>query len=368
MIFSTKRSLSLNNYFITLWDQHILPSSSVRFLGVLLDPTLTGKAHMSAVTDKGKRILQVVRALRGTWWGAHPHLLLNIYKSMLRAAIEYAVQIFGMNSNTRSRALQVTQNHALSLCFGYRISTPLNVIYAETVELSLPFRFRLLASRYFLKISSVQGHITVEKLHQLCDVARVASRMDYLHNNFPAATVFLHIWSFYHCFVECSYTRPDFRSSFRSTTIAIDYDSLSFPPEDPSSQLPIPSAQSFFERDFQHLISDSTIFYTDGSKVDHSTHVGAAVFSPQLQAELMYKLPSYTSIFSAEAYAIYNAILTSIVMNLQKATIVTDSIADSTLVASRSQVCCDSQSEALISKCKLEIGCRNELAIGLQLM
>ncbi|KYN02853.1 hypothetical protein ALC62_06320 [Cyphomyrmex costatus] len=40
----------------------------------------------------------------------------------------------------------------------------------------------------------------------------------------------------------------------------------------------------------------------------------------------MYRLPSYTSIFSAEAYAIYIAVSISIDNNLQKATIVSDSL------------------------------------------
>ncbi|KYN02596.1 hypothetical protein ALC62_06579 [Cyphomyrmex costatus] len=40
----------------------------------------------------------------------------------------------------------------------------------------------------------------------------------------------------------------------------------------------------------------------------------------------MYRLPSYTSIFSAEAYAIYIAVTISIDKNLQKATIVSDSL------------------------------------------
>ncbi|KYN02389.1 Gag-Pol polyprotein [Cyphomyrmex costatus] len=68
------------------------------------------------------------------------------------------------------------------------------------------------------------------------------------------------------------------------------------------------------------------MFFTDGSKVDHSTYVGAAIYSPQLQLELMIKLSSYTSVFSAEAYAIYTAITISIDMNLPSATIVTDSM------------------------------------------
>jgi len=42
--------------------------------------------------------------------------------------------------------------------------------------------------------------------------------------------------------------------------------------------------------------------------------------------------------------------------------------AGSTLVVSWLQVCCNSQYKVLISKCKLQIGCYNKLAISLQLM
>ncbi|KYN06195.1 hypothetical protein ALC62_02857 [Cyphomyrmex costatus] len=100
------------NLSIAFQGQYIYPSNVIRFLGVLLDPKLSGKAHMTAVIDKGKRILQIIRALRGTWWGAHPHLLLDVYRSMLCASIEYAAQIFGMVQNSCSRALQIIQNHA----------------------------------------------------------------------------------------------------------------------------------------------------------------------------------------------------------------------------------------------------------------
>ena len=50
----------------------------------------------------------------------------------------------------------------------------------------------------------------------------------------------------------------------------------------------------------------------------------AAVYSLQLQTELMYKLSSYISIFSAEAFAIYNAILDTLDLHLTFTTIVTD--------------------------------------------
>jgi len=49
-----------------------------------------------------------------------------------------------------------------------------------------------------------------------------------------------------------------------------------------------------------------------------------------------------------------------------KLTVSSNRKAGSTLVASRSQVYYDSQYEALISKCKLQIGCRNKLATNVE--
>ncbi|XP_018406602.1 PREDICTED: uncharacterized protein LOC108782745 [Cyphomyrmex costatus] len=85
-------------------------------------------------------------------------------------------------------------------------------------------------------------------------------------------------------------------------------------------------AQAQFDHEFRQLTEDSTLFYTDGSKVDHNLCVDASVFSPQLHAELMHKLSPYTSILSTEAYAIYTAITIAIDLKLSDATIITDSL------------------------------------------
>lgn len=189
MVFSLKRPLNPPNYHISIQNHRIPASSSVRFLGVLLDPRLSGRLHMTSIIQKGKRIMQVISALRGTWWGAYPHVLLIIYRAMLRA-IEYSAHIFGLMNNDLSRAFQIIQNQALRLCYGYRIFTPLNVIYAETVELTLSSRFRLLTSKYFMKISSVRDHPAVVKLHELYDLALNTNRINYLRAHFPAVLIF----------------------------------------------------------------------------------------------------------------------------------------------------------------------------------
>ncbi|XP_018360462.1 PREDICTED: uncharacterized protein LOC108759488 [Trachymyrmex cornetzi] len=193
IIFSNKRSLAQMDYSISFRNQLILPSPTVRFLGVLLDPKLSGKPHMSYIINKGKRILQIIQALRDSGY-----LLRAIFLKYLR-----------YNNTSLSTS-----------CINFAI------------WLSAP-----------LELTTYTGT----------------------------------------------------------------------------------SLRPLFSIEFRDLTSDSTLFYTDGSKVDHSTHVGAAVLAPQLQGELMLKLPPYTSVFSAEAYAIYTAITLAIDRKLPKATIITDS-------------------------------------------
>ena len=50
------------------------------------------------------------------------------------------------------------------------------------------------------------------------------------------------------------------------------------------------------------------IIYTDGSKFVSEDRVGSAIYSPDLNVTLKFKLPPETSIFSAESWAILQAI------------------------------------------------------------
>jgi len=51
--------------------------STVRFLEVILDYKMSGKAHLANLIDKGSAIVDILSSLAGTWWGSHPYLLLN---------------------------------------------------------------------------------------------------------------------------------------------------------------------------------------------------------------------------------------------------------------------------------------------------
>jgi len=71
----------------------------VRFLGVTLDEKLNGKAQLKSLITKDIKVVRIILSLSGTWWGAHPSLLLSLYRLIFRSTIEYGTQVFGLASN-----------------------------------------------------------------------------------------------------------------------------------------------------------------------------------------------------------------------------------------------------------------------------
>ncbi|KYN22368.1 hypothetical protein ALC57_05231 [Trachymyrmex cornetzi] len=126
--------------------------NSHRFLGVILDHKLNGKSHFKHLINKGQNIININMALSGIKWGAHPGLLLTIYRSVLRSSIEYGCQFFSwsIQSSEFTKLLRI-QYKAIRKAMGYRISTPINVMLSEAREPPLHHRFTLSISKYIYK-------------------------------------------------------------------------------------------------------------------------------------------------------------------------------------------------------------------------
>jgi len=80
-----------------------------------------------------------------------------------------------------------------------------------------------------------------------------------------------------------------------------------------------------FEEFALPITNQAISLYTDGSKEDHESPVGAAVFSRDLGIVLKHKLPAGASIFSAEVWAIYQSLIMVESANKHKAVIFSDS-------------------------------------------
>lgn len=146
--------------------------------------------------------------------------LLTIYRSLLRSSIEYACQIFALKDSTRFHKLKIIQNKAIRLSLGYRISTPINVMFAEAKEPSFAFRFRYLTSKYFIKALSISDHPVVNCLEVLSDaIINNPNNFEYLSANFPAINLFRQLSS-YKQIIYKSIFLPQYQHSYHSSYFA----------------------------------------------------------------------------------------------------------------------------------------------------
>jgi len=166
MIF-TKKRINPENYSILLEKISIHPVSSTRFLGVLLDPRLTGHLHANYVINKCGILANIIKFLRGVWWGSHPRTLLNIYKAMIRGTSDYASFLFPFHNKSLTERFERVSRRALRYCAGLRRSTPCNIVYAETCISPARFRSDLLTQNFLFKSLATRPNILIDKLQNL---------------------------------------------------------------------------------------------------------------------------------------------------------------------------------------------------------
>lgn len=67
----------------------------MKFLGVVFDSRLTWRDHVSSIVDKCVRVMNLIRCLEGTEWGADIAYLKQIYIYLITARIEYGCLVYG---------------------------------------------------------------------------------------------------------------------------------------------------------------------------------------------------------------------------------------------------------------------------------
>lgn len=87
VIFTRKRNLP--DISLRLYGRVLQRVSVFRFLGVLFDSKLTWGEHITKIMGKCQKVLNVMRCLSGTTWGAGFMALKTIYVTMIRSVVNY---------------------------------------------------------------------------------------------------------------------------------------------------------------------------------------------------------------------------------------------------------------------------------------
>ena len=111
--------------------------------------------------EKCKKVLNVMRCLRGVDWGANRSALKTIYISLIRSVFDYGCVVYRSASKTLLTKLDVIQHKALRLCCGAMKSTPVNAMQVEMGEMPLHIRRDQLALVYWANLrGQKEGHIS----------------------------------------------------------------------------------------------------------------------------------------------------------------------------------------------------------------
>jgi len=332
ILFSNRRKFPVPLEPIVVDGAEIPRVDDARFLGVVLDKRLSGAAHLRALVLKGYKVANIITSLAGVWWGAHPSLLLSVYRAIYRGSIEYGAQVLPLYRNrTLFLKLQRQQFRIIRVALGLRQSTPINVLLAEAREPPLNLRFSMLTSRYIYRSFARNSSLVVRSLRRLDIESRSSPRKKRIHliKATPSFKPYI-LQSYAADIMFRSLTPPLFSFSFQALfpiSFYYSFDILDSTSKKTSKScnLSIVEIRQRFKEFASPIIDNGIAIYTDGSKIDEDSPVGSAVFSPDLHLAIKHRLPADTSIFSAEAWAILQAVILLESSSFRNAAIFSDS-------------------------------------------
>ena len=87
----------------------------LKFLGITFDQGLTFEAHIGDIVKRCNKRLNLIKAIRGKTWGAHPSTLLYTYKTFIRPLLEYGSILFAHCDQSLQSKIQSIETTAIKL-------------------------------------------------------------------------------------------------------------------------------------------------------------------------------------------------------------------------------------------------------------
>ena len=115
-------------------------------------------SYSKYIVKKCQSRLNFMRLLSGVTWGADTHVLLVIYRVLIRPVIEYGFEVYLSSHQYVLKRMQTIQNSALRVCCGAMKSSPICALQHFCNEHSITIR-RLQASLMYRRhVLSIPNH------------------------------------------------------------------------------------------------------------------------------------------------------------------------------------------------------------------
>lgn len=260
------------------------------FLGFYFDTKMNYSAHINFIKNKCNQFMNVLRALCGVSWGAHPSSLLQIYKGAMRPKMDYASPFFQEAASSKLIKLDRVQWRACRISLGAMISTH---TLALEVQANIP---PLSIRRKFLTNCMISKTVAYNKNPSLNSLSELNT---YLNDSYI-------LKAYKNCLnigLQTFQIHPFFTlNNLDSLFIRPNIEFLPLTKKDSSDEDVLDAFNETLDSldGFEHI-------YTDGSK--KKTGTSSAFWIPHLEVEASFRCSHQSTIFSAEAIAIREALL-----------------------------------------------------------
>lgn len=166
LVHFNNRNIKPGETEVKLESATILSTQSVKFLGVVFDFRLNFKEHTLLTIRKFTRALNIIKFVRGVWWGSDPSTLLIFYKRYFRSILEYASFVYYPTQKCLTQKLEKLQYNAIRLALSYRMSTPTNILLSESKLLQFHDRVKFLGCSYLSKVKSNKSLLVYNSIEQ----------------------------------------------------------------------------------------------------------------------------------------------------------------------------------------------------------
>lgn len=267
-----------------------------KLLGVIFDKHLTWSPHIDYIIDKVKPRLNLMRCISGTKWGASKSILLTLYKALIRSIIDYCCFVYNDSAKSITQKIDSLQYKSLLIATGGMRGTALKALLGECGEIPLALRRKQILLTYLIKINNNSNN----------SASLVLFDKKYYHLQYKGISIYKTILNGF--LDEIKIVKKIFGLSLSMSPWSCFYDQVDL------SLLSKFASNNYgnclnIDMYFDELIENNKyIIFVDGS-VRNDGKVGAAIYSPNIPLDLIFRLPDGLSIYYAEAFAILQALL-----------------------------------------------------------
>ena len=240
---------------------------------------------------------------------SHPNVLVKIIRALVRSRLAYGQEVFYSAAPTLLRRLESRETHFLKIALGMAKHADPMLVYRETGLLPLQAERELRTAQYVVRAGVVENSTTAELNQEFNDSssAQFRSRLAKTPN---VARRGLPIHSYTQELLTSAKIDPKEIEKqpapdsppWMLDTAAITVSLSSFT----KAEQPLYLATIAKEKISSDFANHLAVF-TDGSKLDNG-QTGCAFVIPELSTTKMFRLNNDVSIFSAEMYAIFQAL------------------------------------------------------------